>query len=143
MKRITVLSFLFLIVLSTNVFAARWEWVTSNDSTSVYIDSSNVAFQTLFDHITVKYIDCYVKYEYAEENDYGEKYSVQHLKFSLTLPPYKITNIKMCMKSYASYDSDDHLVSSESLPYEQWMDIMPGTFAEAIFWDTWKYYRRY
>ena len=70
MKRITVLSFVFMILLSVNAYAAGWQWVTSNDVCSLYIDSYNVNFSfNSFFHET--YIDCYAKYENAEEDENG------------------------------------------------------------------------
>lgn len=133
MKKISVLSFVFLIIISATAFAARWEWVTSDDDSSLYIDVSNI--RTEYDQWNrqVVIMSVWSKFEYLNPTEEGTKTSLNFLKFKIN-GNYKITsNVLWGLKSYVNYDSDGHVISSNSSSYDEWNPLIPDSIAEGVY----------
>ena len=143
MKKISVLVLFFMLIFSSNALAANWVWVTSNDECTLYIDCNNVKFETSRFSDGMIYIYCYARYVNLEENEYGVKSIIQKTKFRVNgyEDVTNVSNVRSCITSSISYDSSGHLIASNSYP-EIWTDVMPDTFASALYFITWQYYRK-
>lgn len=140
-KYVFMFSLLFILILSPNCFAANWIWVTSNDECSLYIDSYNVNFN-YNSFLKEIYIDCYANYVFIEEDEFGAKSCIQRTKFRVKGNATNLTNVRICTLSSTRYDANGHVINSYTYPREIWDDILPNSFASALYYATWNYYRQ-
>ena len=140
MKRISILALVVLFMMSCTVFAAdRWYWVSSNDTESVFFDTTTIKFENRQPgHIQFK---AWVKFQYNEEGTQklaDQKHAVGDYSIDWSQVSYTLENVSIFLNGpYVSfhgiyyYDSNGSvlLYVPESTP---WISTVPGSVGEDI-----------
>lgn len=126
------LGIIFIIfILSNHVYAAKWEWVGSNENASYYLDEESVQVEHASQKNLIAIMDCWIKIEYIEPIDDGTKEKLMEYGFKTI---NKIDNAFFTPRMILCYDSEGKVITMDSSESDVWKRIPPGTFGELIYW---------
>lgn len=149
MKRISVLSFIFLIMLSTNVFAANWEYIGNDTNGSQYYIEPSSITKTKCTKDELRFT-VYSKTEYSELGRHGlieqfGKYSdyIQYAAYSIDQYEYRLhrdeqPDVGYRCNSCVYYDAAGNPVY-QSDGWRSFEKLKPNMMAATIFRSAWSY----
>lgn len=143
-KIILILSLcLSLLGLSSITYAAEWNWIASNDSTTISFDKDSIRKSE-----DDKYF-AWIKYEHTESE--GAKISddlklAEPISYQLHRLEFDYKNESIKTQSVVIYDKNGTTLASYTDKYslERFEPIIPGSIGEKIFYATFaKYQNKY
>ena len=139
MKRIVAITVLFLMIFSFTLAAGRYLWIVSSDEITFSFDAYSIKFIKKYNgDIDYSIIDAWLKYDYNEagkakiKEQYKDIRGIESISHSLN--KYMYNSKTHCYRYFSTifYSDTGNVLYTFKNPYDEWEEIVPGSYAEII-----------
>ncbi len=142
MKRISILTLMFVVLLSCTAFAANWAWIDSNDKIGFFFDSNTIKYASYHDihsnkTIPIKNTICFwQKTIYTPEaaNQAADKTGLEEWRNVSYVIEYVILDKQnKCLSTNYStfYDHDGNVIEQSAATHTS--RVIPDTMGESVY----------
>lgn len=128
MKKLLLTVFMLLVMSTSCLAAADWQWACSNANLGMYFDKSTITFVKQKQIVNRDKVYVWVKTVFDEA--YAQKTGQENVGYTMTKVYLDFANKKIGTSKHYVYNKNGEII--ETLPAEKPEDIIPSTIGEDL-----------